>query len=118
MPFRNTAEFLEECLASVFEQTGADWELLAVDDRSEDHSRELIREASGRDPRIRLLDNRGAGIIPALRTAYASSRGTLITRMDSDDVMAPGRLEAMSGQLIRHGPGHLALGQIGRFGKP
>ncbi len=115
MPFRNTESFLGECLRSVCEQTEPGWELLAVDDRSEDRSRELVHEASRRDPRIKLLDNRGAGIIPALRTAYASSRGRFITRMDSDDVMAPRRLAVMAGQLEAHGAGHLALGQVRYF---
>lgn len=115
MPFRNTAGFLEECLRSISEQSCADWELLAVDDRSEDRSRDLIRQAARRDKRICLLDNRGAGIIPALRTAYAASNGSYITRMDSDDVMAGERLAVMSEQLLRHGPGHLALGQVRYF---
>lgn len=115
MPFRNTGSYLGECLRSVREQTEANWELLAVDDRSEDHSRELAEEASRQDPRIRLLDNLGSGIIPALRTAYASSRGSLITRMDSDDVMDPERLAVMAGQLSAHGEGHLALGQVRYF---
>lgn len=115
MPFRNTEAYLGECLRSVVGQTETNWELLAVDDRSEDHSRELVLEACRHDPRIKLLDNRGAGIIPALRTAYASSRGCFITRMDSDDVMAPERLSVMSGQLRAHGAGHLALGQVRYF---
>ena len=115
MPFRNTEAYLEQCLRSVCEQTLADWELLAVDDRSEDRSRYLVQEASRRDSRIRLLDNRGEGIIPALRTAYASSAGGLITRMDSDDVMVPERLAVMAGQLRAHGPGSLALGQVRYF---
>ena len=115
MPFRNTESFLGECLHSLCEQTEPNWELLAVNDRSEDGSRELVLEASRRDPRIRLLDNRGSGIIPALQTAYSACRGNLITRMDSDDRMAPERLAVMSKQLGAHGPGHLALGQVRYF---
>lgn len=115
MPFRNTQAYLEACLRSIVEQTEPNWELLAVNDRSEDASRELVARASQEDPRIRLLESRGEGIIPALRTAYASSRGALLTRMDSDDVMAPERLAVMSEQLGAHGPGHLALGQVRYF---
>ncbi len=115
MPFRNTGEFLEECLHSIRTQSYADWELLAVDDRSEDRSRAIVEQIAREDERICLLDNLGAGIIPALRTAYASSRGSYITRMDSDDVMAPGRLALMLQQLQLHGPGHLALGQVRYF---
>ena len=115
MPFRNTERFLEECLQSIQSQSYPDWELLAVDDGSEDRSREIVRQAAGQDKRIRLLDNRGVGIIPALRTAFAASKGECITRMDSDDVMASERLALMTDQLRQHGPGHLALGQVRYF---
>lgn len=115
MPFRNTAGFLPDCLRSIGAQSYAHWELLAVNDRSEDCSLEIVQQAAAQDGRINVLQNYGEGIIAALRTAYAASRGAFITRMDSDDVMAPGRLAAMSGQLQRHGPGHLALGQVRYF---
>lgn len=115
MPFRNTAVFLPDCLRSIRAQSYKHWELLAVDDRSEDNSRAVVEQAATRDGRISVLDNGGQGIIPALRTAYAASRGAFITRMDSDDVMAPERLAVMSGQLQRAGPGHLALGQVRYF---
>ncbi len=115
MPFRNTERFLVECLHSIQSQSCADWELLAVDDGSDDRSREIVKQAAGQDDRIRLLDNQGIGIIPALRTAYGSSKGAFITRMDSDDVMASRRLALMADQLRQHGPGHLALGQVRYF---
>ena len=110
MPFKNTASFLPECLESIHLQDYQNWELIAVDDHSSDHSRSLLMQWAERDPRIRMVPNEGRGIIPALRTAFSQSRGQLISRMDSDDRMAPGRLKAMAGQLLKHGRGHIALG--------
>lgn len=75
----------------------------------------MLEQNADQDPRITLLENRGVGIIPALRTAYAASRGAYITRMDSDDIMAADRLGAMLNQLLNCGPGHLALGQVRYF---
>lgn len=115
MPFRNTAAFLEECLASIRGQSYENWELIAVNDHSEDASKTLLEMAAVADSRIRVLENTGTGIIPALRQAYAASSGELITRMDSDDRMSPDRLETMAGELIRSGRGHLALGLVKYF---
>lgn len=115
MPFRNTAAFLEECLTSIRGQSYENWELIAVNDHSEDASKTLLQKAALADSRIRVMENTGTGIIPALRQAYAASSGELITRMDSDDRMSPDRLETMAGELIRSGRGHLALGLVRYF---
>ena len=115
MPFKDTAFFLPECLDSISGQDYDTWELIAVDDHSTDQSRSILQRWAERDPRIRVVSNRGAGIIPALRTALAESRGLLISRMDSDDRMAPGRLRAMTSQLLQNGRGHIALGLVRYF---
>ncbi|MDX1332242.1 MAG: glycosyltransferase, partial [Robiginitalea sp.] len=115
MPFKNTAEFLPQCLESVCQQDYEHWELIAVDDHSSDPGRDLIQQWAAKDSRIRVLPNRGAGIIPALRTALSHSRGELVSRMDSDDKMAQGRLRDMAGQLQQHGKGHIALGLVRYF---
>ncbi|MEM9144189.1 MAG: glycosyltransferase family 2 protein [Bacteroidota bacterium] len=115
MPFKNTAVFLGECLLSIQNQKFTNWELLAVDDHSTDGSWELLRQFSECDSRIRIFQNSGEGIIPALRTAYAHSNGQFITRMDSDDIMPENRLAWMVQALENLGPGYLAIGQVRYF---
>lgn len=115
MPFKNTAAYLPECLESICRQDYRNWELLAVDDHSGDQSREILRDWAARDARIRLVSNDGAGIIPALRKGYERSKGALVTRMDSDDRMAEGRLGRMADALLQAGPGHIALGKVRYF---
>ena len=115
MPFKNTAAFLPDCLESICRQDYENWELIAVDDSSTDYSRQIVEEWAGNEPRIRVLPNEGQGIIPALRIAFSHSRGALISRMDSDDKMAQGRLGDMVKQLRQHGQGHIALGLVAYF---
>ncbi|MGB5403934.1 MAG: glycosyltransferase [Robiginitalea sp.] len=115
MPFKNTSAYLQECLSSIAEQNFDAWELIAVDDHSSDTSLAILTEWAARDSRIRVYPNRGSGIIPALRTAYAQSCGRLITRMDSDDRMAQGRLLEMASRLEASGSGHIALGLVAYF---
>lgn len=115
IPFKNTQEFLSACLESIEAQTYSHWEVLAVDDHSEDDSLKIVESYAIKDSRIKVFPNSGNGIIPALRTAYANSSGDLVSRMDSDDIMKPNRLEVMVGSLAIHGKGHVAVGQVEYF---
>ena len=114
-PFKNSSKFLSECLDSIINQTYPNWELLIVNDHSTDDSYELVALAAQKDDRMKLLTNDGHGIIDALKMAFRHSSGQLITRMDSDDVMASHKLETMSKQLKTHGKGHVALGLVNYF---
>jgi Glycosyltransferases, probably involved in cell wall biogenesis len=115
IPFKNTAHYLPECLDSILGQSYSNWEVLAVDDYSTDHSFEVLSQYAAKDSRIKVLKNKGEGIIPALQTAYAKSNGTFIARMDSDDIMKPQRLQHMVKALEENGKGHIAVGQVKYF---
>ena len=73
VPFKNTADYLEDCLGSILKQTLTNWELLIVDDGSTDDSRIIVQKYTDKDSRIQLFNNQGKGIIEALRTAYSLS---------------------------------------------
>lgn len=115
IPFKNTAVFLDECLDSILKQTYLNWEVLAVNDHSSDGSLKVIQKFAERDSRIQILQNSGTGIIEALRAAYSKSKGQFITRMDSDDIMTPNKLEVLVTSLLDSGKGHLAVGQVKYF---
>jgi glycosyltransferase involved in cell wall biosynthesis len=115
MPVKNTAVYLGECLDSILAQTEADWELLAIDDHSDDDSPSILAAYAVRDPRIKAYPSDGNGIIDALRSAWCRSRGQLVTRMDSDDVMVPNKLAVLKRKLIGSGAGHIAIGQVDYF---
>ncbi|MBO0340856.1 MAG: glycosyltransferase family 2 protein [Bacteroidota bacterium] len=115
IPFKNTAHYLPECLDSIVNQTYNDWEVLAVNDHSTDKSFELLSSYSKKDERIKVFQNKGTGIIPALQTGYAESHGQFVTRMDSDDIMKPNRLEVMINSLKENGIGHVAVGKVKYF---
>jgi glycosyltransferase involved in cell wall biosynthesis len=99
LPVRNAAETLPECLASLAGQTLEDHEVLAVDDHSADGSRSILEGAARADPRVRLLDNPGRGLVAALGAAAAAARAPLLARMDADDVSHRDRLAAQVARL-------------------
>lgn len=116
-PFKNTSKFLPECLESITLQTYSNWELLIIDDHSSDDSYAIVNEFAQTDSRIKLFKNSGSGIINALRLAFEKSSGSYITRMDSDDIMHPEKLELMLNDLQIHGRKHIALGLVKYFSK-
>lgn len=116
-PFKNTAEFLPECLDSIIKQTDSNWELVIVDDGSKDESYSIVESYVEKDSRIKLFKNNGSGIINALKCAFYHSKGDYITRMDSDDIMTPNKLEVMLNLLLKNGKQHVAIGQVKYFSK-
>ncbi len=115
MPVKNTGAFLKECLDSILNQTYQNWELIAVDDHSEDESCQMLQFYREKDARVKVFKNLGSGIIDALQLAYRHSTGQFITRMDSDDMMKPRKLSLMVDQLQEKGNGYLAVGLVNYF---
>lgn len=115
IPFKNTGQFLPECLTSILNQTYQHWEVIAVDDNSIDESRTIVNTFAQKHPEIKVISNQGKGIIPALQTAYKASHGVFVTRMDADDIMKPNKLKIMVDSLLTKGKGHVAVGQVKYF---
>tara|TARA_R110002033_G_scaffold3561_2_gene19689 strand:+ start:22708 stop:23715 length:1008 start_codon:yes stop_codon:yes gene_type:complete len=115
VPFKNTEAFIAECINSILDQTYYNWEAIFIDDNSDDNSYTIVENYSKTDTRIKVYKNKQSGIIEALKTAYKHSSGSYITRMDSDDLMTPIRLETMVNSLEKHGKKHLAVGQVKYF---
>ena len=115
IPFKNTGTYLNPCLISIIEQSYENWELLIVDDGSTDDSFNIVNQYAIKDNRITLLKNTGSGIIDALQFAFSKSKGQLITRMDSDDIMAKNKIEILAHNLITHGEKHVAVGLVNYF---
>ena len=117
MPVYNTAPFLPACLDSVMDQTFPDWELIAVNDFSTDDTPAILEKYARLDRRIFWYSNETKGIIPALQKAYSKSRGSVIHRMDSDDIMPSGKLDILRRKLEKHGPGCVATGKVEYFSR-
>ncbi|WP_405293409.1 glycosyltransferase [Algibacter sp. Ld11] len=115
IPFKNTGTYLKPCLTSIINQSYTNWELLIIDDGSTDNSFEIVNSFALKDARIQLYKNIGNGIINALQLAFSKSTGELITRMDSDDIMQPNKIEVLANNLMAYGKQHVALGLVNYF---
>lgn len=87
MPVYNAEKYLCEAIESVLKQTYTDFELLLINDKSTDNSKEICREYSEKDSRIVLLENNseshGPGPTRNIGLDYAT--GEYIYFMDADD---------------------------------
>lgn len=93
-PTYNCAKFIARTLDSVQAQTYQNWEMIIVDDRSQDNTKEIVEEYSKNDARIQyhLLDeNSGAAV--ARTTAMKLAKGAYMAFLDSDDIWLPEKLE-------------------------
>lgn len=115
MPVRNAIETLARAIGSIQNQTFQPWELIAVDDGSDDGSYALLQRLSRFEPRLRIAKNSASGIVSALNTGIGMARGRYIARMDADDYCLPARLAAQVEFLDSH-PEVGLVGSLVRFG--
>ncbi|WP_295722607.1 glycosyltransferase family 2 protein [uncultured Methanobrevibacter sp.] len=86
VPVYNTANYLEECLDSLVNQSLEDIEIICIDDKSEDNSPEILEKYASKDNRIKVILNKeNTGQAIARNIALKSVKGEYIAFMDSDD---------------------------------
>jgi len=99
MPNLNKGEYIEEAIESVLSQTCQDFELLVVDNGSEDSSISVIEKFSTQDSRVRLVREAKRGVSHALNTGILNSRGEFVTILASDDICHNERLARQTALL-------------------
>lgn len=97
MPVRNAAPFIAEAIASVLAQTWAEWELLVVDNGSDDDGPAIVKGFN--DPRITLLLEPEAGVSRARNKALDHARGSYLCFLDADDMLPPESLRTRAAML-------------------
>lgn len=90
----NRETYLNDCINSLLQQTFQDFELIIVDDGSQDHTFELVNSYLEKFNNIRYLkhQNRKAGY--SRNAGIQASFGDYITFIDSDDTYKPNHLES------------------------
>lgn len=108
MPVYNGAKFLREAIESILNQTFTNFELLIINDGSNDSSEEII--LSYEDSRIVYVKNEhNLKLIATLNKGLELAKGKYIARMDADDISVLSRLE----KQVRFLEGNPAIGLLG-----
>ena len=102
IPTYNRANLLGRAVHSVLSQTFADFELIIVDDASEDNTAQLVDGL--RDKRIRYIRHEvNKGEVGARNTGVTNSRGEYIAFLDDDDEWLPEKLK-LEMDLLENSP--------------
>jgi glycosyltransferase involved in cell wall biosynthesis len=90
IPHYNRSKLLKETVDSVIRQTNTDWEIVIVDDGSDEHEMASLTGLAETDKRINLLQRRSRHKGPSAcrNEGAAVSRGSLLIFLDSDDLLA------------------------------
>ncbi len=103
MPTYNVAEYVEEAVESILNQTYTNFELIVVDDGSADDTYQKLLAIAARDQRVRVFKNPvNSKIVKTLNFALAQAKGEYIARMDGDDVSVPERFEKQMQFLLNN----------------
>jgi len=96
MPCYNSQEYVTNALESILGQTWVHWELVAIDDGSEDETLSILQKYSENDPRIKILTKENGGYVSAVNLGLNHITGDYFLLMGSDDSLAPELFEKLA----------------------
>ena len=101
IPTYNQADFLRVALRSVAAQTFQDFEVIVVNNFSDDHTLQVVEQAN--DPRIKAINSANQGVIGAGRNAgIKAASAPYVAFLDSDDTWAETKLERTAKAIEEH----------------
>ena len=118
MPSFNKAKYISEAINSVINQTYTNWELIIVDDYSNDDSQEIINSFSSKFDNIKThfnLENRGANYCRNI--GIESAHGNYIIFLDADDLLTIRCIEDRMNVMKKHNSLDFCVFTMGVFNK-
>lgn len=93
-PMYNASRYIVHTITAVQKQTYTNWEMIILDDWSEDNCGELVQEYAKKDGRIHYYRaEKKCGVAEARNEAMKKAKGRYIAFLDSDDLWKPEKLE-------------------------
>ncbi|MBQ9012691.1 MAG: glycosyltransferase family 2 protein [Bacilli bacterium] len=93
-PMYNSEKYIGQTIESVLNQTYQEWEMLIIDDCSNDNSPNIVKEYVQIDKRIRYIRvKENKGVSNARNIGLQQARGRFIAFLDSDDIWSYSKLE-------------------------
>jgi glycosyltransferase involved in cell wall biosynthesis/GT2 family glycosyltransferase len=98
MPAYDSAQYIKSAIDSVLKQDCIDFELIVVDDGSQDNTAEIV--LSFKDPRVRLITNKkNMGTAYCHNLVFEQSTSPFVAHVDSEDLVLPGAFQKMVAKL-------------------
>lgn len=91
IPVYNVEQYIKECLDSVFNQTFKDYEVIVVNDGTEDNSMDIVNNYD-----VKIINQKNSGLSAARNNGLKKATGEYILFLDSDDYLDKKLLEKIS----------------------
>ena len=95
VPVYNVEKYLRECLDSLANQTFEDFEVICVNDGSDDSSLSILEEYASEDERFKIVSQENKGLSGARNTGMNYIKGRYLLFLDSDDWLELNALELL-----------------------
>ena len=93
-PLYNAEKYIAQTISSVQKQTYPHWEMLIIDDRSQDKSLQIAETFAVKDPRIKIIKlAKNKGTAHARNIGAQEAQGNYIAFLDADDLWHPDKME-------------------------
>lgn len=104
IPAYNAEKFIGETIEYMIAQTSRNWEMIIVDDLSQDNTQAIVRQYEKADDRIKLLvrDREPKGAQTCRNIGIQAARGKYIMVLDADDIIRPWCVEQRLSFMENH----------------
>jgi glycosyltransferase involved in cell wall biosynthesis len=99
MPAYNAQKYVGLAIESILQQSFADFDLLVLNDGSDDDTSGVVAQYVRQDRRVHLLDRRRQGQVASRNELLGMARTDIVAWADADDVSLPGRFELQFKQM-------------------
>ncbi len=108
-PFCNIESYVDQCLRSLIGQSFPDFEIVAVDDGSQDRTGALLDDYAAQDKRVKVIHKSNGGLTSARKAGARVATGEYVLIVDGDDWIAPDCLEKLN-SVIEQKPVDVIIG--------
>ncbi|HEX3423848.1 MAG TPA: glycosyltransferase [Sphingomicrobium sp.] len=100
IPAFNEERVIQRCIAQVLSSENVKLEVIVIDDGSSDRTGEVVKEAYGNEPRVRLLQLENGGKARALNHGLAVAKSDLVIALDADTQFEPETISRLARWLV------------------
>lgn len=114
VPVYNVEKYISRCIESILCQTFTKFELILVDDGSQDNSVSICEKYMEKDARVSLIHKENGGLSSARNAGIDSAKGEYLLFVDGDDVIHPETLKILYSDL-KESDAQISIGNFCRF---
>ncbi|HEY6118677.1 MAG TPA: glycosyltransferase [Pyrinomonadaceae bacterium] len=108
VPAYNEEMVIEATISSLLASNYEKYEIIVVDDGSQDNTSKIVSEKFGKDGRVRLFTEANAGKAEALNAGLLHAKGEVIIALDADTLFAPQTIGALAHRFYDPAMGAIA----------